>query len=221
MSLTCFLPKDLDLRSKCRESLTPSSGSAAVAAMGSHGRKVAGIQFREKRLAMEIWKCNGIHQKGSHFPICVFTNNVGRRSPEKLEQRKQRHLQRRQWERECRNRNSPSVAQAQERPAHAVQHAGPSWSAQAQGGFRHGHCTSGYQTYSQASSEPWILGWQASSEPWILTMGPAVAADGEKSQWESHLFTQLDALATRHDGTFGFGAAREGRTMRVVVQLRR
>ena len=88
MPLACFLPKDLDLISKCRESLTPSSGSAAVAAMGSHGRKVAGIQFREKRLAMEIWKCNGIHQKGSHFPICVFTNNVGRRSPEKLEQRR-------------------------------------------------------------------------------------------------------------------------------------
>ena len=116
-----------------------------------------------------------------------------------------KHLQRLQWGRECRNRNSPSVAQAQERRAHAVQHAGPSWSAQAQGGFRHGHCTSGYQTYSQASSEPWIL-----------TMGPAVAADGEKSQWESHLFTQLDALATRHDGTFGFDSAREGRITHII-----
>ena len=156
-----------------------------------------------------IWMCNGIHQKGSHFPICVSTNNVGRRSPEKLEQRRQRHLQRLQWGRECRNRNSPSVAQAQERRAHAVQHAGPSWSAQAQGGFRHGHCTSGYQTYSQASSEPWILA--------AAPTGPAVAADGEKSHWESHVFTQLDALATRHDGTFGFGSAREGRTTRVAL----
>ena len=216
MPLTCFLPKDLDLRSKCRESLTPSSGSAAVAAMGSHGRKVAGIQFREKRLAMEIWKCNGIHQKGSHFPICVFTNNVGRRSPEKLEQRKQRHLQRLQWGRECRKRNSPSVAQAQERRAHAVQHAGPSWSAQAQGGFRHGHCTSGYQTYSQASSEPRTPGWQGGWAAPAAPTGPAVAADGEASNWESHVFTQPDALATMHDGTFGFGSASEGPIMRIA-----
>ena len=31
----------------------------------------------------------GVHQRGSHFPICVFTNNVGRRSPKKLEERKE------------------------------------------------------------------------------------------------------------------------------------
>ena len=36
----------------------------------------------------------GVHQRGSHFPICVFTNNVGRRSPKKLEERKQRQMQR-------------------------------------------------------------------------------------------------------------------------------
>ena len=38
----------------------------------------------------------GVHQKGSHFPICVFTNNVGRRSPQKLEERRQKQMQR-QW----------------------------------------------------------------------------------------------------------------------------
>ena len=182
MPLACFLPKDLDLRSKCRESLTPSSGSAAVAAIASQEmRKDVGLKLKEKRLDIIVWNCNGIHEKGSHFPICVFTNNVGRRSPEKLEQRKQRHLQRLQWGRECRTRNSPSVAQAQERPADAVQHAGPSWSAQGQGGFRHGHCTSGYQTYSQASSEPWIPGWQGGRAAPVAPTGPAVAADGEIS----------------------------------------
>ena len=36
----------------------------------------------------------GVHQKGSHFPICVFTNNVGRRSPKKLEERKEKQKQR-------------------------------------------------------------------------------------------------------------------------------
>ena len=38
----------------------------------------------------------GVHQKGSHFPICVFTNNVGRRSPQKLEERRQTQMQS-QW----------------------------------------------------------------------------------------------------------------------------
>ena len=210
MPLTCFLPKELDLRSKCRESLTPSNGSAAVAAaMGSHDRKDAGIKFKEKRLDISIWMCNGTHRKCNHYPICVSTNNVGRRSFEELEERKRKHQQRmRWWPPSGRERNPPSVAQAQERPADAVQHAGPSWSAQAQGGFRHGHCTSGYQTYSQASSEPWILA--------AAPTGPAVAADGEKSHWESHVLTQLGALATRHDGTFGFGSAREGRITRVA-----
>ena len=163
---------------------------------------------------------NGNHQKGSHFPICVFTNNVGRRSPEKLEERRRKNLQRQQrwgWTRECRDRNSPSVAQAQERPADAVQHAGPSWSAQGQGGFRHGHCTSGYQTYSQASSEPWIRGWQGGWAAPVAPTGPAGAADGEKPNWESHAVTQPDALATMHDGTFGFGSASEGRIMRLAL----
>ena len=95
MPLTCFLPKDLDLRSKCRESLIPSSGSAAVAAIASRAmRKDVGLKLKEKRLDIRIWRCKGDHQKGSHFPICVFTNNVGRRSPEKLEERKQRFMQR-------------------------------------------------------------------------------------------------------------------------------
>ena len=34
----------------------------------------------------------GVHQRGSHFPICVFTNNVGRRSPQKLEERRQKQM---------------------------------------------------------------------------------------------------------------------------------
>ena len=36
----------------------------------------------------------GVHQRGSHVPICVFTNNVGRRSPKKLEERKEKQKQR-------------------------------------------------------------------------------------------------------------------------------
>ena len=57
-------------------------------------RRPSGIKFKEKRLDIRIWRCKGDHQKGSHFPICVFTNNVGRRSPEKLEERKRKCMQR-------------------------------------------------------------------------------------------------------------------------------
>ena len=57
-------------------------------------RRPSGIKFKEKRLDIRIWRWKGDHQKGSHFPICVFTNNVGRRSPEKLEERKRKFKQR-------------------------------------------------------------------------------------------------------------------------------
>ena len=46
--------------------------------------------MKEKRLDARLWRYKGKHQRGSHFPICVFTNNVGRRSPQKLEERKEK-----------------------------------------------------------------------------------------------------------------------------------
>ena len=88
MPLLTYLPKaEMDLAKKLGPSLTPSDASAAVAASAESARKVAGLKVKEKRLQANIWKCDGEHYKGSHFPICVFTNNVGRRSPAKLEER--------------------------------------------------------------------------------------------------------------------------------------
>ena len=49
------------------------------------------FKVREKRLSADLWRCEGQEYKGSHFPICAFTNNVGRRSPERLAARS------RQW----------------------------------------------------------------------------------------------------------------------------
>ena len=92
--LECYLPKKANLSEKFSESLTPTP-LAAVAAPNKD-RKNDGIKFKEKRLSAKIWRCKGVHQKGSHFPICVFTNNVGRRSPQKLEERRQNQMQR-QW----------------------------------------------------------------------------------------------------------------------------
>jgi len=91
--LETYLPKRTDLTANFSESLTLSKRSAAVAAT-HNDRKVDGIKFKEKRLDAGIWRCKGVHQRGSHFPICVFTNNVGRRSPQKLEERRQKQMQR-------------------------------------------------------------------------------------------------------------------------------
>ena len=92
--LECYLPPKAILIEKFSESLTPTP-LAAVAAPNKD-RKNDGIRFREKRLKAKIWRYKGEHQRGSHFPICVFTNNVGRRSPEKLEERRQKQM-RRSW----------------------------------------------------------------------------------------------------------------------------
>ena len=174
--MTSFIPKGLDLQflRACKETLTPSDDSAAVAAKDHRPLKRSTMTFNEKRLDMRIWQLNGNHQKGSHFPICVFTNNVSRRSPEKLEERYNRWLLQRTtaaalWK----------ESQAQERPADARWRR-RSWSATGQGWGRRWHWTSGYQTYSQASiSEPWFRhcggGWAARDAPtWT-----AVAADDQ------------------------------------------
>ena len=87
-----YLPKGTHWKDKFKASLTQSHSLAPVAA--THSDRNTYIKFKEKRLDIRIWRCKGDHQKGSHFPICVFTNNVGRRSPEKLEERKRKFKQR-------------------------------------------------------------------------------------------------------------------------------
>ena len=93
MRLATYLPQEMDLRAKLGPSLTTSNSLAAVAA-AHDDPKIYRILFKEKRLGIRIWRCKGDHQKGSHFPIRVFTNNVGRRPPEKLEERKRKFKQR-------------------------------------------------------------------------------------------------------------------------------
>jgi hypothetical protein len=105
----------MDLREKLLPSLEPSTASkeavsqqAAVAAAAVAAAAVAKgraavaatprtcVKIREKRLEFELWRLNGDHYKASHYPICVFTNNVGRRSPERLEARQQKAREKKQ-----------------------------------------------------------------------------------------------------------------------------
>ena len=50
-------------------------------------------KFKEKRLDVELFRLGGQHQKGSHYPLCVFTSGPGWRSPEKYRERNQRRPQ--------------------------------------------------------------------------------------------------------------------------------
>jgi hypothetical protein len=100
--LKTYLPKDMGLREKLLPSLEPSTESKeamsqqAAATANAKGRAAVAatprtcVKIREKRLEFELWRLNGDHYKASHYPICVFTNNVGRRSPERLEARQQK-----------------------------------------------------------------------------------------------------------------------------------
>ena len=101
MSIKLFLPKnESNLLRKLQPSLEPSPASSDATAggkgrscgKGTKGANDAGkdasmrtcIRIREKRLLAALWKCEGVGYKGSHFPICAFTKNVGRRSPERM-----------------------------------------------------------------------------------------------------------------------------------------
>ena len=94
-SIATYLPKQQDVQTKLEASLTPSDASkAAVAAKekgtGKGGKTQHHFKVREKRLNEELWRCDGQEYKGSHFPICAFTNNVGIRSPQALAARYKR-----------------------------------------------------------------------------------------------------------------------------------
>jgi hypothetical protein len=52
------------------------------------------LTFKEKRLDVKDWLYEGENYKGSHFPLCVFTNNVGRRSEERFIARSLRSAER-------------------------------------------------------------------------------------------------------------------------------
>lgn len=92
--LPMYLPKaEKYLANQLTDTLTPSAASeAAVAAKGAGKgqRNVQCLRVREKRLSADLWRCDGQQYSGSHFPICTFTNNVGRRSPAKLVERAER-----------------------------------------------------------------------------------------------------------------------------------
>ena len=106
-----YLPKTASISEKLLQSLTPTRTeddltSAAVEAKETSKSAVAAglteasaqsneparlfLKLREKRLDANVWLVDGDNHKGSHFPLCFFTNNVGRRSEERYIARSER-----------------------------------------------------------------------------------------------------------------------------------
>jgi hypothetical protein len=92
-TLATYLPKSANYVDKVGPSLAPTYRKealmAAVADTGDtkgdkEGKSPAHVRphlkIREKRLDPELWTFEGKHRRGAHFPLCAYTNNVGRRS---------------------------------------------------------------------------------------------------------------------------------------------
>ena len=107
-ALDTYLPKAADRIGKIEPSLThmelpAPTPNAAVAVAAAEQKDSTGteelrrtrpfLKIREKRLEAKLWKYQGEHYKGSHFPICAFTHNVGRRSEGRLAERQERYDQ--------------------------------------------------------------------------------------------------------------------------------
>ena len=92
--LVTYLNKKKSLHSKIEPTLTPSEKSiAAVEKANGKGKGKGGMtvfKIHEKRLLADLWRFQGKEYRGSHFPICAFTCNKGRRSPERLAARARR-----------------------------------------------------------------------------------------------------------------------------------
>ena len=130
--LDLYLPKAADLREKIKPSLTASHQSlatlaearAAGAARRPNAHTCSHLRVKEKRLDEALWAPGGANVKGSHFPICAFTNNVGRRAPEALARRQQRRPMPR--DRQWRQEGHQTQPQRQpERQPHWPRRAGP------------------------------------------------------------------------------------------------
>ena len=77
-SLTCATEESTAGRELERRKSLPSESQESR----SRGGKHVALAVREKRLQATHWRYQGLNHKGSHFPVCCFTDNIGRRTDE-------------------------------------------------------------------------------------------------------------------------------------------
>jgi hypothetical protein len=86
-------PYEKDLEARLRDLLTPSTTQAELDTIPKrHGVEYRPyLRLKQKDMRTNEWLVQGGLHNGSHFPLCVFTNNTsGRRSADKVIQRAQR-----------------------------------------------------------------------------------------------------------------------------------
>ena len=93
-TLKTYLPKTSDNIRKLKDSMMPApvveDAVAAPHAAQSAAADKKCLKVREKALDPDIWMYHGANHKGSHFPLCAFTNSVGRRSEESFVRRQEK-----------------------------------------------------------------------------------------------------------------------------------
>ena len=72
------------------------------------------LRMKEKRLDVEHWLVNGTNVGGSHFPLCVFSNNTGRRSEKKEAERRKKRNAKRNANRSCGSARAQTVQAVEE-----------------------------------------------------------------------------------------------------------
>ena len=82
--LTTYMPKGSGVRRVLEQTLTPTLSESQMEALRNQYQL---LKFREKRLAVELYRYEGQQHGGSQYPLCVFTKNPAWRSPEKFKER--------------------------------------------------------------------------------------------------------------------------------------
>ena len=133
-----YLPKE-NVQDKVRETLTPSLDEKGLAKLRGEGLL---LKVSEKRLERVHFECMGKHQKGSHYPLCVYTQNPGWRSPEKFKERSQA------WAKKCAQSSAMRGRSRGQQASHCSDEQG-SWKQESHGwgSHWHGRWSSGSDTW--------------------------------------------------------------------------
>ena len=181
MPLKTYVPKGDDVDNwdmKIRKFVTPCAKSAALVeqyrkvksqAAGKNFRKdeveLNFLRMKEKRLEVAHWHVEGPNVGGSHFPLCVFTNNGGRRSPEREAARR-----RAKTERKNARRSGGAVEEGEQEREHAAQwRSGREWRVE--------------EPRPERSNPADGHGWSSSS--WV-------SSDGTESHFAQHWWSSVD-----------------------------
>ena len=216
--LGCYLKKLDGLEEKLTPSLT-CVNNTDPAARGEEERRKAllgvsemdcrsrggthvALAVREKRLQATLWRFKGENHKGSHFPVCCFTDNMGRRSDDGERKRRQAQAQKRADKRAEEQAGAPKAAGRT-----ASIEAGRTASVEAgRAPLREQSRQSGIpeQTANQRGSRSWPSSTTAFAAEWHGRSGGRSWHDAGSSGWDSRAWNNV--ASNVQPGSAGVGA---------------